>query len=731
MATVGVAIGAMGVARFAADTVKMAVAAEEAGAAFETTFGPAVGKVQGFVDEWANTMGFANHELQQMLAISGAVAQGIGFTEEASADLAISMATLAGDVASFTNATGGAEAVLLALQSAINGEREALKTYGLAILETEVQQKALNMTGKETIKELTRQDKALATVALAYEKAGKMVGDLERTQDSAANQMRDLNAVWKEAQVAIGQALLPALEAMLPALKDLVPVFGDIIGAVAKALVPALKLLAPLLQGVADVLDVLDTKGLLVIGSVVALTKVWKFLTAEVALSTTTMKSFNITAIATKGALAGLAVLAGVALVEHQKSRQSVDELTESYKNLILEGGDWEAAMKNMTVEQRLQHKAMIEAGGDWERIANRAMRTAIELAEEYTDAVAEQALTQWNNNRRTAETGEALDKLARVQGNAANATEDWRDKTLDADHAGRSYAQHLQALGGQFEETPPKIEIMAGEMEGLRTTTNAAEGAFKSLMDTQARALDPMLNYFGALGDVEQASADMQAVMNDANATADESIVATLELEKANRLLILAAIDAKVKGEEVVEVWRQQVIDGEITKQKFIEMTERLIELGLVDPDILITHNAIEVSQAMKTLGERLTKLAGHYKVVIHTQHTSSGGPSTGFTTPSGAQGMHRGGPVDRGRPYIVGEKGPEIFIPKDPGEIMSNKDSFGGPAGMQSLRRGAANGQPINIHITGDPDPHKTAKAVRDELLRLQRHNRTTGIV
>ena len=34
-------------------------------------------------------------------------------------------------------------------------------------------------------------------------------------------------------------------------------------------------------------------------------------------------------------------------------------------------------------------------------------------------------------------------------------------------------------------------------------------------------------------------------------------------------------------------------------------------------------------------------------------------------------------GGPVQAGKPYIVGEKGPEVIIPKSDGNVIANDDS------------------------------------------------------
>jgi hypothetical protein len=42
------------------------------------------------------------------------------------------------------------------------------------------------------------------------------------------------------------------------------------------------------------------------------------------------------------------------------------------------------------------------------------------------------------------------------------------------------------------------------------------------------------------------------------------------------------------------------------------------------------------------------------------------------------------KGGPVNSGQPYIVGEKGPELFVPRNSGGIIPNKYSVGGNIGM-----------------------------------------------
>ena len=170
---VGLGIATTAGAALGKELVDLGSDANEARSAFETTFGEAMPQLSGFVDEFANKAGLAAFELEGLLTQSGAVLQGIEFTAEGSADLSQKLATLAGDVASFSNVQGGAEPVLQAFTKALLGERESLKTFGIAIMEADVQQKAFTMTGKTAASELTKQEKALATYELLLENTRK------------------------------------------------------------------------------------------------------------------------------------------------------------------------------------------------------------------------------------------------------------------------------------------------------------------------------------------------------------------------------------------------------------------------------------------------------------------------------------------------------------------------------------------------------------------------------
>ena len=214
---------------FAQDSILAASAAQEAAGAFGTTFGGAAESLGQELEKNANLFGLTTSQAKQLVGVFGAVAQGIGFTQQESADLSARLFELSGDIASFNNISSGAEPVLQAFRSALVGEREALKTYGIAITEAEVQTKAFEMTGKRNADELTRQEKALATTELLFEKAAVQIGNAERESEGFAAQMLQTKAKTQQFREELGEQLLPAAGALLGFFNDFIDVTAPLV----------------------------------------------------------------------------------------------------------------------------------------------------------------------------------------------------------------------------------------------------------------------------------------------------------------------------------------------------------------------------------------------------------------------------------------------------------------------------------------------------------------------
>ena len=62
----------------------------------------------------------------------------------------------------------------------------------------------------------------------------------------------------------------------------------------------------------------------------------------------------------------------------------------------------------------------------------------------------------------------------------------------------------------------------------------------------------------------------------------------------------------------------------------------------------------------------------------VIKKKKSLTGGILTAHTlSMPGVVPKAEGGPIEAGKPYIVGEKGPEVIIPKSDGNVIANDDS------------------------------------------------------
>jgi len=214
----GVMAGAAGFAFATKKVFDLGAAVEETGSKFRTVFGESTREVQGFIDEFGTIAGLSNEQAQGVLATTGAIVQGMGFAQAASAEFATEVTKLSGDLSSFNNIP--IEETSLAIQSALTGERESLKRLGVVILETDVQQRALITTGKSSAKALTQQEKATATLALITERAGVAIGDLERTQGSSANRARRLGAEFQNIKETLASALLPAIDVLVGSLES-------------------------------------------------------------------------------------------------------------------------------------------------------------------------------------------------------------------------------------------------------------------------------------------------------------------------------------------------------------------------------------------------------------------------------------------------------------------------------------------------------------------------------
>jgi len=78
----------------------------------------------------------------------------------------------------------------------------------------------------------------------------------------------------------------------------------------------------------------------------------------------------------------------------------------------------------------------------------------------------------------------------------------------------------------------------------------------------------------------------------------------------------------------------------------------------------------------------------------------------------------MAKGGPVSGGRPYLVGEMGPELFVPAAAGNII--------PSSQTAAMVGG--GATYNINVTTYGDPAEAGRQIVKQIQEYERRNGST---
>lgn len=240
----------------AAGFVKAASDAEETSSKFATVFKDIGDSAQKTAKDLALNFGLASTKAKELLGDTGDILTGFGFTQESALDLSEKVNKLAVDLASFTNYSGGAEGASKALTKALIGEREMVKSLGIAILEEDVKKKVAELRAKGLTFETERQAKAYATLEIALSQSKNAVGDFARTSSSFANQSRIMRSRIIDVAESFGNILLPIATKIVQAMTRLfkkVTNFSDstkkiilIVGAFTAALGPLLIVLGTL-----------------------------------------------------------------------------------------------------------------------------------------------------------------------------------------------------------------------------------------------------------------------------------------------------------------------------------------------------------------------------------------------------------------------------------------------------------------------------------------------------
>jgi hypothetical protein len=220
VAMVGAIIGAA-VAAGVGLAVREAAGAEEIRSKFNAVFRDSADDVRDWAETTADAASRSSIALEQYLSTFQDTFVPLGFAREEAAQFSQTLTQLSLDLASFNNESE--PDTVRALQSALVGNHETVRRYGVIIDQAALNSELLNMGIRGGTDAATAQQMAMARLNIIMAGTVDAQGDVFRTADSATNQYRELQAEIRDAAVAIGDSFMPAARVMMAWAMDIIP----------------------------------------------------------------------------------------------------------------------------------------------------------------------------------------------------------------------------------------------------------------------------------------------------------------------------------------------------------------------------------------------------------------------------------------------------------------------------------------------------------------------------
>lgn len=198
-----------------------------------------MGKYANEAERYANivseVMGIDPSTWMRNQGVFMALAEGFGVASDRAYIMSKNLTQLGHDISSFYNL--GIEEAFQKLQSGIAGELEPLRRLGIDLSEARLKAIALELGITKTYTAMTQAEKAQLRYHAIMTQTSKVQGDMARTLDAPANQLRILKASAIQAARAIGNTFIPIINSLMPvaiaaanAIRIIASAFASILG---------------------------------------------------------------------------------------------------------------------------------------------------------------------------------------------------------------------------------------------------------------------------------------------------------------------------------------------------------------------------------------------------------------------------------------------------------------------------------------------------------------------
>jgi hypothetical protein len=206
------------------ESVKAASDFNEEVSKSKVIFGDGADEIKAFSKTTATSLGISGTQALKATSTFATFGKAAGLTGKDLTKFSKGATTLAADLGSFYNTN--ADDAILAIGSALRGESEPIRKYGVLLDESTLKAKAMEMGLYDGVGALTAQEKSLATYEVILDQTKDAQGDFARTSDGLAGQQKILDSSLADLKTRMGENLLPVMLEVVKQANFMAKAFG-------------------------------------------------------------------------------------------------------------------------------------------------------------------------------------------------------------------------------------------------------------------------------------------------------------------------------------------------------------------------------------------------------------------------------------------------------------------------------------------------------------------------
>ena len=181
---------------------------------FTASMGEYAEEAQKYAEAVSEALGIDPGEFMRNQGVFNTIISGFGVASDKAYLMSKNLTQLGYDISSFFNISF--EDAMQKLQSGIAGELEPLRRLGYDLSVARLQEEALALGIEKKVSAMTQAEKSQLRYYAIMTQVTTAQGDMARTLNAPANQLRVLQAQVTQCARALGNILIPALNAVLP-----------------------------------------------------------------------------------------------------------------------------------------------------------------------------------------------------------------------------------------------------------------------------------------------------------------------------------------------------------------------------------------------------------------------------------------------------------------------------------------------------------------------------------